>query len=344
MTTNRYTQNFNPDEILAASSDAIRMRLGEAVQHPHPLASAIGLPAIAAAAGLKRRPQSPNEAHVAALGRGMSTSDFGRILAEGASGVVHQAYLGQAEHRKFARHVELRDFKPTGWPAPSSDTALRLTGDLGEIQYGSARLSEESVLLKLMSYSRILVISRRDIINDQFDGIQQAFSDVGANAGRAEAQLVAEALETPPVMNDGGQVFAADYKNVVASALDAASLGVAMGYLRMQLTPSGTTSGLRARHLIVAADLEMLAMSIVLDIGADIDVSVVAELPNGRWYLTADHQTHPTIVTTRLKGTMLPVRLDGAKCPDGADGVGIRVMADIGAAIIRRDGIIRGGV
>lgn len=344
MQINRYTQNFNPDEILAASSDAIRMRLGDTVNHPHPLSSSIGLPAIAAAIGLKRRSQINGEHDLAAVGRGMSTKEFSKILADGVTSAVQQGYLAQAEHKRFAKAIELRDFKPAGWPTPTSDSELLLTSELGEIQYGSAKLSDESILLRLRSYSRILVISRRDIINDQFDGLQQVFSEVGTNAGRAESRLVAEALENPIALSDGNPVFAEDYKNVVAAALGTASLGVAMANLRMQLTPSGTPAGFRAKHLIVSADLEMLAISTVLDIGLDMDVSVLANLPSGRWYVTTDHQSHPTIVTTQLKGSKSPVRVDADTCPDGADGVGVRVVADIGAAIVRRDGIIRGGV
>lgn len=131
---------------------------------------------------------------------------------------------------------------------------------------------------------------------------------------------------------------------MVASALNDASLAVGMSYLRMQLTPSGHPAGLRAEHLIVAADLEFQALRLVQDTGINIRVTVLTGLPDGRWYLTSNPEAHPTIVTTRLQGTNSAVRVEGAKRPFGFDGTAVRVIADLGAAVVRRDGIIRGGV
>ncbi|MEJ5896341.1 hypothetical protein WIT60_05725 [Aquabacterium sp. G14] len=338
------TPKFNPGEIVAAASDAIKLNLGVNVQHPHPLASELGMASVAYALGYQQRVPQEWEIDRAVMARGMATADFSRILADGISGVAFHSYSEASEHKRFAKSIELRDFRPTGWPGVGTDLELELAGEGGEITYGYARLVAGSVLLKLSTYARAICVSRQAIMNDQFGAIKQVFSDIGASAARVEARLVAEALENPAVLDDGNPVFDAGYKNVVASALNDASLAVGMSYLRMQLTPSGHPAGLRAEHLIVAADLEFQALRLVQDTGVNIRVTVLTGLPEGRWYLTSNPEAHPTIVTTRLQGTNSAVRVEGAKRPFGFDGTAVRVIADLGAAVVRRDGIIRGGL
>lgn len=338
------TPKFNPGEIVAAANDAIKLNLGIKVQHPHPLASELGMASVAYALGYQQRVPQEWEIDRAVMARGMATADFSRILADGISGVAFHSYSEASEHKRFTKSIELRDFRPTGWPGVGTDLELELAGEGGEITYGYARLVAGSVLLKLSTYARAICVSRQAIMNDQFGAIKQVFSDIGASAARVEARLVAEALENPAVLDDGNPVFDAGYKNVVASALNDASLAVGMSYLRMQLTPSGHPAGLRAEHLIVAADLEFQALRLVQDTGVNIRVTVLTGLPDGRWYLTSNPEAHPTIVTTRLQGTNSAVRIEGAKRPFGFDGTAVRVIADLGAAVVRRDGIIRGGV
>lgn len=338
------TPKFNPGEIVAAASDAIKLNLGVNVQHPHPLASELGMASVAYALGYQQRVPQEWEIDRAVMARGMATADFSRILADGISGVAFHSYSEASEHKRFTKSIELRDFRPTGWPGVGTDLELELAGEGGEITYGYARLVAGSVLLKLSTYARAICVSRQAIMNDQFGAIKQVFSDIGASAARVEARLVAEALENPAVLDDGNPVFDAGYKNVVASALNDASLAVGMSYLRMQLTPSGHPAGLRAEHLIVAADLEFQALRLVQDTGINIRVTVLTGLPEGRWYLTSNPEAHPTIVTTRLQGTNSAVRVEGAKRPFGFDGTAVRVIADLGAAVVRRDGIIRGGL
>lgn len=338
------TPKFNPGEIVAAASDAIKLNLGVNVQHPHPLASELGMASVAYALGYQQRVPQEWEIDRAVMARGMATADFSRILADGISGVAFHSYSEASEHKRFTKSIELRDFRPTGWPGVGTDLELELAGEGGEITYGYARLVAGSVLLKLSTYARAICVSRQAIMNDQFGAIKQVFSDIGASAARVEARLVAEALENPAVLDDGNPVFDAGYKNVVASALNDASLAVGMSYLRMQLTPSGHPAGLRAEHLIVAADLEFQALRLVQDTGVNIRVTVLTGLPEGRWYLTSNPEAHPTIVTTRLQGTNSAVRVEGAKRPFGFDGTAVRVIADLGAAVVRRDGIIRGGL
>ena len=188
------------------------------------------------------------------------------------------------------------------------------------------------------------MIVRDATINDELGGISKVLATLGASAARLESRMVSDALEENPALDDGREVFHADHMNVVAAALDAIGLGQAMALLRTQPTSAGLRADLRARHLVVAPDLEYVANRLIVESSLDVKVSSLANLPNGRWFLMADKVGCPTVATLRLQGAKLPVRVESRRGPIKADGAGVRVIAELGACMLRRTGIVRGGV
>lgn len=335
---------FNPKEVLAAASDAIALRAGAAPKQPHPLASHLTLSQIAFAAGAQARPLLPGENERAVMGRGMGTADFSRVLAAGVAQVTIKTYAAQAEHLKFCAVQSVQDFQPAELPALDADIALEPLGENAEITRGYAFLTAGATQVRLNTFGRAVIVSRDAIINDQTDAIGKNFASLGLSGARLEARLVAQELERNPTMDDGAVVFHADHGNVVAGALAGPNLGAAMALLRNQTTAAGNKADLAAKHLIVSPDDEFVARQLVRDTGIDVQVTVLAYLPSGRWILTADPAISPTIGVLRLLDAKTPVRVEQKRRPFEIDGAAVKVTADLGACVLSRTGIVRGGV
>ena len=270
----------------------------------------------------------------------MATADFSRAMAEGVAQVTLKTYSSQAEHLRFCAVQSVQGFKPADLPALDTDISLEPLGESAEITQGYAFLTAGAAQVRLNTFGRVIVISRQAIINDQTDAFGKIFASLGLSAARLEARLVAAALESNPVLDDGAVVFGVEHKNVVTGPLD---IGLAMALLRTQVTSAGNRADLAAKHLVVNPELEFTACQIIKDAGLDIQVSTLAYLPSGRWYLTADPAISPTIGVLRLFGAKTPVRVEQRRHMVQIDGTAVRVVADLGACLLSRTGIVRGG-
>lgn len=335
---------FNPKEVLAAAGDAVALRVGASLTHPHPLASNLTLRQIAFAAGTQARTRKDWETDMAVVATGMGTMDFSRVLAEGLAQLTIKTYSAQAEHLRFCAVQSVQNFHPAELPALDADISLEPLAENAEISRGYAFLTAGAAQVRLTTYGRAIGISREAIINDQTDAIGKIFASLGLSGARLEARLVATALESNPVLDDGAAVFHADHQNIINTTTNPFDLGLAMTMLRTQITAAGNKADLAAKHLIVCPELEYTARKLVQDGGLAIEVSTLAYLPSGRWYVTADPAISPTIGVLRLLGAKTPMRVEQKRRPFELDGAAVRVVADLGACLLSRTGIVRGGV
>lgn len=334
---------FDPREVVSAGADSIAMKMGLAPKFPHPLANILSLKDIAVAAAVKNRPAQKYEVDMAVFARGLGTSDFQSLMSDAVAGVSVTGYELQSEHLGFCGSVSVKDFKPVIVPTLDSDINLEFLGEGGEVQWNSGLTVGGEQLVQLATFAKIIRISRVTMVNDNLGAIAQAVRQIGAGVSRKEARLVAAALESDENMSDGAPVFHADFVNRVTEGL-AGGLSLAVGSLRKQLGSSGQRVDLKARHLVVEPDLEVTARFMVRDMGlTDIDVSVLADLPAGRYYVLADQQIAPTVSVLRLGTAKTPILAKNAGRDHGVDGLAIRLTADLGACILRRQGIVRGG-
>lgn len=338
----KHITDFDPDVVLAAASDNIRMSLGERLEHPHPLAyERMTLADIAQAAGRKLRAPRPE----ASLGMGITSADFGRVMATAFEGSTLTSYGNSvAEALAFCTRLEVRNFQPVELPAYDSSLALEQVGELGEISHGVALLAAGSQPIKLTSYARNILVTREAIINDERNVLSEIFGAAGSNVARLERSLIANALENPADLTDGLPVYGSEYLNVVEEPMSGPALGLAMQHLRNQVAPSGQKADLRGRHLVCAPNLEFLALGIVRETGLNIEIHVLADLPAGRWFLLASPAECPTIAVLRLASSSSPVRVEPKRTKLSIDGSLIRIRADLGATMLRRTGLVRGGV
>lgn len=339
--------NFNAKEILAAAPDAVAIAAGAAPANPHPLASSLTLRQIATAcAGAAR----PGEVPMATMGRGIASADFARVLAGGMGLLAVASYDAQAaEHLAFTTTHEAKNFQPVAvLAAEATGIELELLGQNAEIARGTAILADgPGEAVQLRTFARLVGVTRQAVVNDDLGAIARFIAGLGTSAARLEADLLAQALESAPAMADGLPAFDVAHDNIVASALSGPALGQAMALLRTQKTAGGQLAAQRARHLVVAPDLEFTARGLLNDTGLanTISVGVLAPLPAGRWYALADPATCPVLAVLRLQGARQAVAVEQRLSPDEhADGSFIAVRCDTGAHLLRRTGIVRGGL
>lgn len=343
-----HQSHFNPREIMAAAPDAMRLAMGLNPKNPHPLAMGLTLKEMAYAAGAVVRPGlvgSPN-GQVMAMGLGMG--DFSKALAQATHSVIVNTFTAQDEHSKFCTRVEAKNFQPLPVARLDADVALEPLAEGAEISRTASIVTAGATSAQLLTFAKILQLSREAIFNDELELFARVAAGLGASAARLESLLVAQALESNPVLDDGLPVFDAVgnvYKNIVTGAISAASLGEAMASLRMQTTASGSRAELAARHLVTSPHLEITARGIVTDLGLDIQVSVLSHLPAGRWCLLGNPAVNPVVGLLKLQGSTDPVQVTPQmKRPIECDGSAIKVVADLGAFLMSRTGIVRGGV
>ena len=323
----------------------------------HPLAESLSARKIAYTIGAKLRKPSDTEGEMAVIARGLRSADFARLLANGAKNVTVAAFDAAAqEHLQFTAATAVEGFKEETLPSIDGDLDMQPLNEFAEIAHGAAFVAAGGASVQLTTFGRIVWASRHLIINDQLGALKTVFAAVGAHAAQKEAAIVAATLGSNPIMDDGAAMFndanttktaldgAAMFgdANTTKTALDGAALGVAMGLLRNQTSAAGNPLNLRAAHLVVAPELEYAARKAVLDAGLSLKVAALAGLPAARWFVLPDPAFHPVLTVLRLAGTPTPLRLEHKVYFD-TDGTGIRVTADMGAAFLRRIGIVRGG-
>lgn len=337
-----HTTTIKPAEVLAAAPDFFALQMGAAPSGTtHPLAESLSARQIAYAIGAKLRKPSDTEAELSVVARGLRSADFARLLADGAKNVTVAAFDAAAqEHLQFTASTEVEGFMQESLPAIDGDLDLQPLGEFAEIAHGAAFTAAGGAAVQMTTFGRIVMVSRQLVINDQLGALKAVFAAVGAHAAQKEAAIVAAALSSNPKMDDAEDMFSD--ANTVKTALDGAALGVAMGMLRNQKSAAGNALNLRAAHLVVAPELEYAARKAVLDGGLSLSVAALAGLPAARWFVLPDPKFHPVLTVLRLAASPNPLRLEH-KASFDADGTGIRITADLGAAFMRRTGIVRGG-
>lgn len=337
--------NNNPADVLAAAPDAIAMALGERTSNPHPLAADLAhrpLSALADACAAKaQRPGSMVKASW------YTSHDFGTALSAGVQEVINRRFRAQADHRKFCMELILRDFQPVELPELDMSDDLPPVGELDEFgqtyigEPAQVRVGEVVRDVRLVTFGRLLNISRQMVINDDIGIVADMVAQMGNAIARTEAKLLYRELELNPVLADGDRVFVSEF-NKLSGALSEASLSTGISMMRRFQTSAGNAADLAAAHLVVSAELEVAARKLVHECNLPIEVTASARLPAQRWYLFSDPEQHAACAVLKLAGQKNAVLVEPIK-NIAIEGVAIRPRADLGAVIKGRMGAIRGG-
>lgn len=191
-----------------------------------------------------------------------TTSDFANLLSNVANKRLRMAYdENPGTYGVWARRApNAPDFKSMSVVQLGAAPTLLQTNEHGEFKYGSMTDGKETYAL--LTYGRIVALSRQAVVNDDLRGFERMVGAFGASARRLENATVYSQLTANAAMADGTALFHADHANLgtgAGSALAAASLGAGRTAMRKQTGLQGEVLNLAPAYLIVPAALEQTA-------------------------------------------------------------------------------------
>jgi len=142
-----------------------------------------------------------------------STSDFPLILANVANKTLRAAYdTTPRTFTAWARQAVITDFKPVARNQLGGAPDLLRVPESGEFTYST--IGESREVYALVTYGRIVGITRQTLINDDLDAFTRIPSAFGAAAADLESDLVYSIFSTNPNMADGNPLFHASHANL----------------------------------------------------------------------------------------------------------------------------------
>lgn len=238
--------------------------------------------------------------------RSLTTGDFPTILGNAVGRVLLDGYgMTPAILKTVARQVMLPDFRARTVARLGAAPDLVQVNEAGEFHYGG--LSEASAAYALVSYGRIITLSRQALINDDLGAFGDLIRKFGESGARREADSMAAVLLANPVV-DGVAMFDATKGSLLTgagSALTATGLANAVMKLRMQKEMDGGFIAAEPGALVVPAALEVAAKQLTATInptktgdvnplGGGLKVIVEPRLDAASataWYLVANGST-----------------------------------------------------
>ena len=179
-----------------------------------------------------------------------STADFPFILANVANKTLRAAY--DSTPRTFtawARQATITDFKPVQRTQLGGAPDLQRVPESGEFSYGT--IGEGREVYALLTYGRIVGITRQTLINDDLDAFTRVPSAFGAAAADLESDIVYSILTSNPLMSDGLALFVAGHGNVgTAAGITETSLAEAFRLFGNQRGLEGRQISILPRYII----------------------------------------------------------------------------------------------
>jgi len=192
----------------------------------------------------------------------MTGGDLPSLLANVANKRLRMSYTeNPGTYRMWARRApDAVDFKPLTVVSMSALPDLLQVNEAGEFKYGQMSDSAESY--RLLSYGRIITMSRQALVNDDLRSFDRAVTGFGAAAARLENRTAYAQLTANAAMSDGVALFHASHANLgtgPGSALSVSSLTAMRAALRLQRGLQGEELNIAPAYLIVPAALEQTA-------------------------------------------------------------------------------------
>lgn len=290
------------------------------------------------------------------------TSDFAAIFANVANKRMRGAYEeNQGTYTQWARRApNAPDFKNINIVQLSGAPELLRTNEHGEFQYGT--MKDGAMSYALVTYGRMISLTRQAIINDDLRAFERLVSAFGASSSRLENRLVYSQLTGNPTMGDGKTLFHADHANLATgagSALQLSSLKTARTAMRKQKGLQAEELNLAPNFLIVPASLEQDAYQLTSSNYVPAKQADVNEFRAGgrtavepiiepildaasetAWYLASNNSQVDTVEFCYLDGAEGPVIESQAGFE--IDGVTWKCRLDFAAAAIDFRGLQKG--
>lgn len=301
------------------------------------------------AAGVNTRGMSKMEIAGRAL---HGTGDFPIITADVANKTLRDAY--ESTGRSFtvwARQTSAPDFKEIKRVQLGEAPSLLEVKEHGEFKRGTVGEGQEKY--QLITYGRIIGVTRQLLINDDLSAFTRIPALFGAAAADLESDLVYDKLTSNPVMADGFALFSAQHGNLgAAAAIDIDGLSAARESMRFQKGLAGRFINVRPAYLIVGpknetAAAQYLSNSFVPNTSgtinpfssANLTLVVDPRIEDDKWYMAAAPSQIDTIEYCYLEGES-GVAIDTRMGFD-VDGMEIKVRHDFGVGLIDFRGLFQ---
>jgi hypothetical protein len=289
----------------------------------------------------------------------LSSSDFPELLAATVNKTLRDKYQSMPNTwRPWCRKASVPDFKQVSRVQTSGAPALLEVPENGEITRGKITDAAEKYTLK--TFGKIVMITRKAMINDDLSGFMRIPSDFAISASTLIEDTVYAILTSNPNLADTFALFGGTGHNnngtgSPGSTLSTGGLTAARARMRAQKSIEGKYLNLSPRYLIVPAALETTAQQNTVLINAVtaggvnpfmglLEVIVQPRLDGGtngltQWYLAADPTYIDTIEVGFLEGNEGP-RIEN-QIGFESEGLEIKCVFDMNAKAIDFRGLDR---
>lgn len=265
-----------------------------------------------------------------------TTSDFASLFANVANKRLRNAYdENPGTYGRWARRApNAPDFKNMSVVQLSGAPDLLKTNEHGEFKYGS--MTDGAETYAMLTYGRIVSLSRQAIVNDDLRGFDRLVSAFGSSSRRLENRTVYSQLTANAALADTGALFnatavttAGGHANLqtgAGSALQFSSLATGRTSMRLQKGLQSEELNLAPSFLIVPAALEQTAYQLTSSNYVPATKAEVNEFRSGgrtaldpiieplldansatAWYLAAANSQIDTVEYCYLDGAEGPV-------------------------------------
>lgn len=289
-----------------------------------------------------------------------TTSDFPALMSSAMNRRLRQAYQeNQPTYRRWARRApNAPNFKSIDVVQLSAMPDLLKVNEAGEFKYGS--VSDGKVSYSVLTYGRIIAISRQTIVNDDLRALDRAATGFAGSAARLENRTVYAQLTGNPVMPDSVALFHATHGNLAGSggAISQTTLAAGRKAVRLQKGLQSEELNLAPKYIIAPASLEQVAYQYTSSQFVPTTAGGVNEFRQGgrtelepiiesildansatSWYLAADNNQVDTVEYCFLEGS------EGVQISERlgftVDGVEIKASLDFAAAAIDFRGLYK---
>lgn len=286
--------------------------------------------------------------------KGLYTStDFPNITNGVVGGVVMAGWeAGPQSWLKFAATGTVESLLPEKFLVAGGVDTLPLHVEGSKLS--GIKFPTYAIAKKANIYGGSFVVGEDALINYGLDRVIDDAKIAGFSAQSTIAKRVFGVLAANPQLLDGGALFNSDAQTIpgghandasAGTALSATSLTAAKAAMRRQIAPDGDHPlNIRARFLIVSAELEDLAWSIAGipggfgEPGSDLEQYLVESgrveiistpyLTGNAWFLAANPFIAPLVNVSFLNGLMTPKVETKYHFESGGIEIGISLFAD----------------
>jgi len=231
----------------------------------------------------------------------ISTSDLPFILAGTADTSLRAGYEQYtSDWRKIAARRLAANFRTQNDLTFDMSSGLDLVSEGGEFHYG--KLVENKETWRVLTYGKIIPITRQVIINDDLGALTRIPQQLGFKAAVKQADLVWAILVLNGDLSDLVDLFHATHANYTGSgtAISDASIAVGRTMMREQLALGGDHLNIVPKFIVVPSAKERLARQYTSTqyvsatpaninvFAGTLEVIVEPRLTGNGWYLFAD--------------------------------------------------------